>query len=201
MAREREGRQPNKTLTRADAATPGTDDFHDFAREMADVTPLDPNARERVAPVGDAKKPPVRRGEDAEVYARLADLVGGRGTFDIGDTGEFVCGLAPGIDRRLLRRLRQGDYAVQGHLDLHGYREVEAKVLVDEFIRAAHLAQKRCVLIVHGRGHHSKDHVPVLKERLVRWLSEGRIGAQVLAFASARPHDGGAGAVYVLLRK
>ena len=59
----------------------------------------------------------------------------------------------------------------------------------------------RCVLIVHGRGLHSKDQVPVLKAQLKTWLNQKRIGQMVLAFATARPQDGGAGAVYVLLRR
>ncbi len=60
---------------------------------------------------------------------------------------------------------------------------------------------KRCVLVVHGRGLHSKDQVPVLKDALKRWMGTARFARHVLAFATARPHDGGAGAVYVLLKK
>ena len=56
------------------------------------------------------------------------------------------------------------------------------------------------MLIVHGRDLRSKDNVPVLKEKLAAWLTRGAIGRRVLAFTSARPWDGGAGAVYVLLR-
>jgi DNA-nicking Smr family endonuclease len=43
--------------------------------------------------------------------------------------------------------------------------------------------------------------VPVLKNALVGWLSHGRLSRFVLAFCSARPVDGGAGAIYVLLRR
>ena len=177
------------------------DDFAAFVREMEGVVPLPAEQRERVAPKRESRVPPARPHPDAEAYAALQDLVDGRGNFDIADTGEFVCGLAPGVDRRLLRRLRRGEYAVQSHLDLHGMRSDEAKHAVDEFIRESQRAGRRCVLIVHGRGLRSKDHVPVLKEKLVVQLSHGRIGKQVLAFATARPHDGGAGAVYVLLRR
>ena len=60
---------------------------------------------------------------------------------------------------------------------------------------------KRCVLLVHGRGLHSPDQLPVLKEALLGWLAGGRFGRLVLAFCSARPADGGAGALYVLLRR
>jgi DNA-nicking Smr family endonuclease len=57
------------------------------------------------------------------------------------------------------------------------------------------------VLVVHGRGLHSKDQLPILKDSLRTWLSTARFGRHVLAFATARPVDGGAGALYVLLRR
>jgi DNA-nicking Smr family endonuclease len=140
-------------------------------------------------------------GEDAEVLAELADLCDGDGTFDISDTDEYIEGLGPGIDRRLLRRLRNGDFAVQGHVDLHGMTRDEAKLRVTKFVDESRRAGRRCVLIVHGRGLHSKDQIPVLKEAVRTWLERGPVARAVLAFATARPHDGGAGAVYVLLRR
>ena len=72
---------------------------------------------------------------------------------------------------------------------------------VERFIIDAFAAGHRAVLVVHGRGLNSKDNVPVLKERLKSWLARGRVGRVVLAFSSARPADGGAGALYVLLRR
>ena len=171
-----------------------------FLEEMAGVRPLDQDARARVHVRKEAQpKPP--RDDDAEGYAQLCDLVYGEGPFDIADTPEYIEGLAPGIDRRLLRRLRNGDYAVQAHVDLHGLTAVEAKERVQAFVRESRARGLRCVLIVHGRGLNSKDHIPVLKERLRQWLTRGSIGKNVLCFATARPYDGGAGAVYVLLRR
>ena len=93
------------------------------------------------------------------------------------------------------------DAHVSAHLDLHGKTRTEARALVEQFIGTARTDGKRCVLIVHGRGLHSKDHIPVLKEALALWLTRGRISRSVLAFCTARPCDGGLGAVYVLLRK
>jgi DNA-nicking Smr family endonuclease len=55
--------------------------------------------------------------------------------------------------------------------------------------------------VVHGRGLHSKDQLPVLKDALRTWLATARFGRHVLAFATARPVDGGGGAIYVLLRR
>ena len=67
------------------------------------------------------------------------------------------------------------------------------------FIRKSYLESKKCVLIVHGRGLGSKDNIPVIKNKLAAWLTRGSIGKKVLAYTSALPHDGGTGAVYVLL--
>jgi len=133
--------------------------------------------------------------------ATLADLVSGEADFDITDTREYIEGTVVGLDPRLVRRLRRGDFARQAHLDLHGLVAEEAKVAVDRFLADAVRAGHRCLLIVHGRGLNSKDRTPVLKERLKAWLSHGRASRLVLAFATARPHDGGAGALYVLLRR
>jgi DNA-nicking Smr family endonuclease len=86
-------------------------------------------------------------------------------------------------------------------LDLHRLSAAAARAEVQAFVVAAYGAGHRCVLIIHGRGHNSRDQVPVLKEHLKGWLAQGRVGRQVLAFTSARPADGGTGAVYVLLRR
>ena len=59
-------------------------------------------------------------------------------------------------------------------------------------------AGKRCVRIVHGKGLSSEGKLPVLKVKVNSWL---RQKDDVLAFCSARPQDGGTGAVYVLLKK
>ena len=76
-----------------------------------------------------------------------------------------------------------------------------ARPAVERFLHEALRAGHRCVLVVHGRGHNSKDRTPVLKEKLVSWLARSALSRMVLAFTSARPHDGGAGAMYVLLRR
>ena len=139
--------------------------------------------------------------ENAEALAELAEMVAGQGDFDVADTNEFIEGAAPGVDARLMRSLRRGDFSIQGQLDLHGMTQAEAQEAVDRFLNESRRAGKRCVLIVHGRGLNSKDQVPVLKERMREWLNQKRLGKTVLAFATARPQDGGTGAVYVLLRR
>ena len=131
----------------------------------------------------------------------LRALISGDAPFDLSDSDEFIEGRVAGLDHGVVRKLRRGEFAVQGHVDLHGLTRDEAKREVDRFLRAARQGGKRCVLVVHGRGLHSKDQLPVLKEALRSWLGSARLGRHVLAFATARPVDGGAGAIYVLLRR
>lgn len=206
-AREEQDRERQEALAREalareaaarEAAAP--DDAQQFRRAMADVTPLSTGGRVALPREPSGAAVPAPDG-DAEVYARLADLVAGHGTFEISDTFEYVEGLAPGVDRRLLKRLRRGDFSVQAHLDLHGLTRSEAREAVGRFLTESRTVGRRSVLLVHGRGLNSKDQVPVLKNALVSWLSHGRLGRRILAFATARPVDGGAGALYVLLRK
>jgi DNA-nicking Smr family endonuclease len=166
---------------------------------MEGVVPLRNGARiDLPAPAAEAR-PPVS--EEAEALAALSDLVRGATRFDVSDTREYIEGTIVGLDPRVVRRLRRGDFSWQAHVDLHGMTAEPARVAVERFLTAAVSAGHRCVLIVHGRGHNSKDQTPVLKERLKSWLARGSMARIVLAFTSARPCDGGAGALYVLLRR
>lgn len=179
------------------------DDDALFQHWMRDATPLanDPHGIARPEPPpGHARDIPIYD-EDEEVVLELASLVDGTGVFDISDSDEFVEGAIEGFDRRIQRRLRRGDFAVQAHLDLHGMTRDPARAAVERFIVDARAQGFRVVLIVHGRGLNSKDQVPVLKSLLIAWLQRTGIRRNILAFCTARPHDGGAGAVYVLLRR
>jgi DNA-nicking Smr family endonuclease len=138
---------------------------------------------------------------DLDAIRELEALVSGEAPFDLSDSDEFIEGRVPGLDPGIVRRLRRGEYAVQGHIDLHGMTKEEAKAAVESFLRGARQAGKRCVLLVHGRGIHSRDQVPILKDAIKTWFATARFGRHVLAFATARPADGGAGAIYVLLRR
>ncbi len=141
--------------------------------------------------------------EEVEAQAELVALVEGRLPFDISFTDEYVEGRAPGVPGKVLKKLKKGDYSIQAVLDLHGKTKLEAREKVQKFIEKCRVNGKRSVLIVHGRGIHSKDQIPVLKESLKAWFLRGRgaIGGGVLAFSTARPADGGLGAMYVLLRR
>src|SRR5205823_5367216 len=158
----------------APAPSPPENPADVFATAMAGVTPLRRGLDRRVetSPPAGRGRPPVS--EEAETLAALSDLVDGTTRFDITDTREYVEGAIVGLDPRVLRRLRRGDYAWQAYLDLHGMTSATARAAVDRFLAEAATAGHRCVLLVHGRGHNSKDQTPVLKERLKVWLARGR---------------------------
>ncbi len=103
----------------------------------------------------------------------------------------------PRLGADVLRKLREGRWSIQRHLDLHGLRTDEAREALGRFIRDSHHSGMRCVRVVHGKGLGSPGRVPVLKARVQRWLVQKH---EVMAFVQARPADGGAGALVVLLR-
>jgi len=102
-----------------------------------------------------------------------------------------------GISLRMLRDLRRGRWVVQASLDLHGHTRDEARAALAVFLAECQAGAQRCIRIVHGKGQHSPGREPVLKHLVLGWLSRRR---EVLAFCQARPGDGGAGAVIVLLQ-
>ena len=96
----------------------------------------------------------------------------------------------------VLTKLRRGTWAIQGQIDLHGLRRDEAREALAGFIRQSHQQGRRCVRVVHGKGHGSPGKAPVLKAKVQRWLAQRR---EVIAFAQAPGPQGGAGALVVLL--
>ena len=120
--------------------------------------------------------------------------------FDITLSTEYVEGKRKGVTTAMMERLRRGELAVEASLDLHGMDRKVARQRVRAFVLASLKRGHRCVLIVHGRGKRSREGIPVLKNNLVAWMEAASgIGRHILAFVTARPCDGGPGAVYVLL--
>ena len=113
------------------------------------------------------------------------------------DTDDQLSFRRPGVGVDVTRRLRAGHWSIQRQLDLHGLRVDQAREALGEFVRQAHKAGLRCLRIVHGKGLGSPGKSPVLKSRVQRWLVQK---SEVLAFVQARPLDGGAGALVVLLQ-
>jgi DNA-nicking Smr family endonuclease len=97
-----------------------------------------------------------------------------------------------------MRRLARGGFSIQSEIDLHGLTSSEAKAELRQFLADSVMRGHTCVRIVHGKGRGSGAAGPVLKRMVDQWL---RRWDAVLAFVTARPADGGSGAIYVLLRR
>lgn len=114
------------------------------------------------------------------------------------ETGDELLFTRPGLQHSVTRKLRRGQYAIEAELDLHGATVVQAREAVLSFLKNAMDQDKRVVRIIHGKGNTSEGKLPVLKGKVNSWLRQKK---EVLAFCSARPNDGGTGAVYVLLKR
>jgi DNA-nicking Smr family endonuclease len=138
--------------------------------------------------------PKQTRADERAVLAELADAIPD-GELEMGDELSWR---VPGLQDSVLRKLRRGQYRVDRQLDLHGHTAASAKLEVAGFLHRALADGVSCVRIVHGKGRGSKEGKPVLKQLVGGWL---RRHGGVAAYVSARPTEGGTGAVLVLLRR
>jgi DNA-nicking Smr family endonuclease len=162
-----------------------------FRAAVADVRPIERGARiTRPEPKPRAR---FRRADEAQVLAEsLAPGSPGAAL----DPGEAESYRRRDVAPATLKRLARGEFAVQAVLDLHGLRRADARLALAEFLAESAALRIGCVRVIHGKGHRSGPHGPVLKPAVERWLREH---AMVAAFVSARAVDGGSGALSVLL--
>jgi DNA-nicking Smr family endonuclease len=113
------------------------------------------------------------------------------------ESGEELLYLRDGQTPNILSKLRRGFWVVQAQIDLHGLVSDEARMYVADFLNSCKKRNIRCVRIVHGKGLGSRNREPVLKHKLRSWLMQRD---EVIAYAQAKPEDGGSGAVIVLLK-
>jgi len=184
-------------VTPADLEGAPGDEARLFREAVRDVKPLGEAGPDARRPGGQARRPrPAARFSRADRLAVLQESL----SEDIIDPalagGEELVFHREGVQSGVLRKLRRGDYRVQGEIDLHGLTVAEAKQALRDFLGLALTRQWRCVRIVHGKGLRSGHRGPVLKAMVGTMLR--KLGP-VLAYVSARQVDGGTGAVYVLL--
>ena len=168
-----------------------------FLRAIGAVQPLKASARHEKA--GQAARPaPLPRQRQQDERAALRETLSDE--FDASTllhVDEHLSYLRAGIGPDVPARLRRGQWAVQRQIDLHGLRVDQARQALAAFIAAACRSGVRCVRVVHGKGHGSPGKTSVLRATVPGWLIQKH---EVLAFVQARPPDGGAGALLVLLR-
>jgi DNA-nicking Smr family endonuclease len=115
--------------------------------------------------------------------------------------------LTPGkiadVDRSTGDKLRRGNLAIDGRLDLHGLTQTEAHEALDRFLSGSAHMGRRCVLVITGKGVGASGGLGggVLRQAVPRWLNEAPNRARILAVMPAQPRHGGAGALYVLLKR
>jgi len=165
-----------------------------FRAEMADVRPL---KQDRASPAN-KPPPPIPRKSLEDERQVIEDMLSDAWDPAELETGEELSFARPGLQHSVLRKLRRGQFSVGAELDLHGLTVPEARALLPRFLLNSRLQGHRCVRIIHGKGLSSRKQQPVLKVKVNKWLPQRD---EVLAFCSARPVDGGTGAIYVLLRK
>ncbi len=112
-------------------------------------------------------------------------------------SGDSLAFRRDSVGRRTFRQLSRGRFSIQAEVDLHGMTVAEAREALEAFIDSSLSRGLSCVRVIHGKGRGSGQAGPVLKPRVDGWL---RRWDHVLAFVSAKPVDGGTGALYVLLK-
>ena len=165
-----------------------------FVRAAGTVQPL-PDKRKVLHKV--EQKMPLTMQYQRDEKAVLREAISDE--FDVStllETDEHLSFRRPGIGPDVTRKLRRGDWSIQRQLDLHGLRRDDAREVLSLFIREAHRHGIRCVRVIHGKGLGSPGKAPILKSRVHSWLVQK---TEVLAFVQAKPADGGAGALVVLL--
>jgi len=165
-----------------------------FARAIGATEPLRRKAAVPLAPEPPAPIPVQHQLDEQRVLREsLSDEFDVTTLLDVDDAMSFR---RPGIGTDVTARLRKGDWSIQAQVDLHGLRSDEAREALGGFIRASHKQGLRCVRVVHGKGLGSPGKQPVLKTKTQRWLIQKN---EVIAFVQAKPAEGGAGALVVLL--
>lgn len=203
--------EPGATPARAAPRAGGGQDWEAVLPRLLDTVPQDDTAlfdiatrgarplkdKGRIAPQVPPPAPePRQRQEDERATLReaLEAPLTIEDRLDMGDEAVF---LRDGLPRRVLTDLRRGRWVVQGELDLHGLTRDQAREALALFVAQALQRGLRCVRLIHGKGLGSPGRVPVLKHLSRGWLAQRD---DILAFCQARPHDGGEGALLVLLR-
>lgn len=166
-----------------------------FREAVGDAAPLRPTGRVDPAPL---PVPPVAKQFERDESRALAESISDEIDVErLLDTDENLSFRRPGVGPDVPRRLRRGDWVIQKQFDLHGLRVDEAREALVAFLAECLKRETRCIRVIHGKGLGSVNREPVLKGKVLKWLTQRD---EVLAFCQAGPNDGGSGALVVLLR-
>ncbi|MCQ9616964.1 Smr/MutS family protein [Paenalcaligenes niemegkensis] len=171
-----------------------------FEQEMHSVQPLTPSGRQLFPPLSDNHREQHSANRLNAVGTDVPVLVLAQTSdhyisplFE-DDPTEF---LSPACGTDVMRNLKKGRWPILASLDLHGATLDDARVLVSNFVDQCIEHRIKCVRIVHGVGYGSKGNGPILLPTVRRWLAQLH---DVLAYTECAPHEGGKGAVKIVLR-
>jgi DNA-nicking Smr family endonuclease len=183
------------------------DDLDLFMSEMAGVTPLKKGDRADVGKMVDSDVAAEERRRLATAEKQPDRNFLSEDYIEMLDAFYILDFKRDGVQNGVYRKLKLGKYPIEQRIDLHRMTVKRARQVVFEFVEQCVADDVRNILIVHGKGLNqrlneniapSPDDKAILKSYLNKWLQEL---PQVMAFHSAQQIHGGAGAVYVLLRK
>lgn len=120
------------------------------------------------------------------------------------DRPELPAPGTPGLDRNTARRLARGQRRPDAVLDLHGMTADRAHAALNRFIHDSANAGLRCVLVVTGKGRSEDGGYRgdgLLRRETPRWLGVQPLASRVVGVFEAHPRHGGAGALYVYLKR
>jgi len=169
-----------------------TDDFMDA---MKGVNPLESANRIQHKKIKPSTRPQQSFRDEQQV---LIDMLSEPDDLSSIATGDELFFARDGLQHKVIKRLKRGELSIQAELDLHRLNKKEAREAIVEFFHYCTQNNFKQVRIIHGKGHGSQGKIPVLKTLVNHWLQQKD---EILAFCSARPCDGGTGAVYVLLKR
>ena len=178
--------------TRPVHADPDQQAFH---VAMAGVQPMpSPNRVHLGGPTPPPRPQQFINDERAALHESLHGQIGLQDRLEGGDEPHY---LRQGLAASVLRDLRRGRWVIQTELDLHGLNRDEARHQLATFLAECLHHGQRCVRIIHGKGHGSPQKLSILRQLVRGWLAQRQ---EILAYCQAQPHDGGEGALIVLLR-
>ena len=186
-------KKPDRGKSPGIRKTPAEDDGALFDSAMRDVKRIRRKVGEQPAPPAKPSPGPVRMAPRTKRPPLAPSKPGAA-------LPQLEAGASADVDARTLDRLRRGRLPAEARLDLHGLTQDKAHRALTDFIARALSSGLRSVIVVTGKGRVSEGG-GVLRNQVPQWLNGPDIRPGILAFTPAQPRDGGAGALYVLLRR
>ena len=210
------GKAPRKPRPSGTGRGIGPEDRALWDKVTRDATPRDPEQRAAADEADPAPQPASTPAPARALRAPRHLRPAGSGKppaigIDLADLAVAPVGRPePGLDRRNAERLRRGERAPDGRIDLHGLTAERAHRVLERRIGEALGRGQRLILVITGKGGKKRDtdNAPfmrddegVLRQQAPRWLRSGPHGAQIVGIYQAHLRHGGAGAFYVYLKK